>query len=217
MFTQQPKHELLIIINLYDGQIDLLFLYMYISYFVLWIYRGSVCVSCPSSFPFPFSEIIMGQTVSHRSSKSKLGSTVFGYTTSTKVSAPAVYITPADQDNVLFKPFLYGLQSTGSSHSVDSAAESQGRTDSGFLLSGKESQLWKDLMYVDQTYYPDGQQKSAHESEIEELLLIGDTLTFKDVSCMSQNNMQDIDLTRRGFGFISPNIGLLSMMQKLDL
>lgn len=117
---------------------------------------------------------------------------------------------------MLFKPFLYGLQSAGSSHSVDSITDTPGRADSGFLLSGKESQLWKDLLYVDQTYYPDSQQKPPHESEVEELL-IGDTLTFKDVSCMSQNNMQDIDLTRRGFGFISPNIGLLSMMQKLDL
>ncbi|KAL9554735.1 hypothetical protein MBANPS3_002678 [Mucor bainieri] len=166
----------------------------------------------------------MGQTISHRNSKSKFGSTVFGYTTSTQIAAPPVYINKADQDkpedNVLFKPFLYGLQSTGSSHSVDSVtpAETQGRTDSGFLLTGKDSQLWKDLMYVDQTYYhPEKQQlEPAHESEIEDLL-IGDTLTFKDVACMSQNNMQDIDLTRRGFGFISPNIGLLSMMRKLDL
>ncbi|KAK4514204.1 uncharacterized protein ATC70_001792 [Mucor velutinosus] len=162
----------------------------------------------------------MGQTISHRNCKPKLGSTVFGYTTSTKVTAPPVYIKKADQDkredNVLFKPFLYGLQSTGSNHSVDSVTENQGRTDSGFLLTGRDSQLWKDLMYVDQTYYPDERQKATYESEIEDLL-IGDTLTFKDIYCMSQNNMQDIDLTRRGVGFISPNIGLLSMMRKLDL
>ncbi|GAN09219.1 leucine rich repeat protein [Mucor ambiguus] len=163
----------------------------------------------------------MGQTISHQNSKSKFGSTIFGYTTSTKITTPPVYIKKTDQDiredNVLFKPFLYGLQSTGSNHSVDSVTtENQGRTDSGFLLTGKDSQLWKDLMYVDQTYYPDEQQESTHESEIEDLL-IGDTLIFKDISCMSQNNMQDIDLTRRGLGFISPNIGLLSMMRKLDL
>lgn len=157
----------------------------------------------------------MGQTISHRNKK-KFGSTVFGYTTT---SAPPIYIKKPDdnqqEDNVLFKPFLYGLESTGSSNSIPSVTENQGRADSGFLLSGKDSQLWKDLMYVDQTYYPDVQQSSTNESEIQDLL-VGDALTLEDISSISRN-MQEIDLIKRGIGFISPNIGLLSMIRKLDL
>jgi hypothetical protein len=157
----------------------------------------------------------MGQAISHRNKK-KFGSTIFGYTTT---SAPSIYIKKIDniqpEDNVLFKPFLYGLESTGSSNSIPSITENQGRADSGFLLSGKDSQLWKDLMYVDQTYYPDVQQNSINEFEIEDLL-VGDTLTFEDISSISQN-MQEIDLTKKGFGFISPNIGLLLTIRKLDL
>ncbi|KAI8647314.1 hypothetical protein BD408DRAFT_408975 [Parasitella parasitica] len=156
----------------------------------------------------------MGQTVSHRNNKN-FGSTVFGYTTT---SASSIYLKEADdtkqEDKVLFKPFLYGLASSESSTSVGSVRK-QGRTDSGFLLSGKDSQLWKDLMYVDQTYYPEKQPKPTDEAEMEDLL-VGDTLTLKDISSTSQN-LQEVDLSKRGFGFITPNIGLLSMIRRLDL
>lgn len=146
-------------------------------------------------------------------SKKSFCSTLFGYTTSIRAS---VYIQKNEQeekeDLVLFKPFLYGLGIPHSNQSI--LQDSGGRTDSGFLLYEKNSQLWKDLTYVDQTYYPKEEEEEEQTQEI--IYAPGDPFSFHDLSsvCLS---MHDIQLSKRGLRSITPNISLLSMIRKLDL
>ncbi|CAO3629713.1 unnamed protein product [Mucor hiemalis] len=173
----------------------------------------------------------MGQ----RTSKTKLknnnqqhhGSTVFGHILHHKKTS--VYLSGFDtdefkgDDNLLFKPFLYGLELNSSKQSIPSAVEhhnqSNGsRADSGFLLYEKNSQLWKDLMYIDQTYYNNDEVPltARKSSSLNITTTTGDALCFSDIAAMCQS-MYDLDLSKRGFESISPNISLLPMIRKLDL
>jgi hypothetical protein len=153
----------------------------------------------------------MGQSVS--SYKKNFDSAVFGYTTATSVY---IKTNDEDEDNVLFKPFLYGLSafptSSPSLIKETDACSNNNRADSGFLLCEKDSQLWKDLIYVDQTYYNNNKLKPVKEAR--DSLTLGNPLTFDDILYTAT---QELYLSRRGFGLISPNIGLLSMIRKLDL
>lgn len=150
------------------------------------------------------------------SSKKSFGSTLFGYTTSIKAS---VYIKNEEKekdDNLLFKPFLYGL-GINQFHSQYSFTQdsSNNRTDSGFLLYENNSQLWKDLTYIDQTYY--NEQSITIQQQGQEIIYApGDALNFNDLSSMCLS-LHDINLSKRGFGSITSNIGLLTMIRKLDL
>ena len=172
----------------------------------------------------------MGQGTSRnhfikKNKKNHFGTVLFGNTTSLKAS---VYLNESGtdeykgDDNLLFKPFLYGLgqhQSTHSLLTIDSSNnEASRRTDSGFLLYEKNSQLWKDLMYIDQTYYKEDPQE-APSTPLKQLTsydALGDALYFNDIAAMCLS-MTDLDLSKRGFGSISSNIGLLPMIRKLDL
>lgn len=153
-------------------------------------------------------------------SKKSFGSTLFGYTTSIRAS---VYIKNEDkekEDNVLFKPFLYGLgvNQFNSQYSFTHDLSSNNRTDSGFLLYDKNSQLWKDLTYIDQTYYDDEPTDTTPQNQTQETIYYAprDALYFNELSsiCLS---LHDINLSKRGFGSISNNIGLLTAIRKLDL
>lgn len=180
----------------------------------------------------------MGQTISSSRSKNSnkrkdyYGSTIFGYkyvVTSASSSTTTVYLNEHNDDNVLFQPFLYGLAgaNTTANHSTFSqlsslTAATTIRSDSGFPLYEKNSQLWKDLTYIDQTHYQEendlpfllplvDKQQEEHQQR-------RDAITFHDILHMcQQQSMQNIDLSKRGFGSISSNIGLLPMIRKLDL
>lgn len=185
----------------------------------------------------------MGQ----RTSKTKLknnrhqqqqhyGSTVFGHIIFHKKASVFIKGFDVDElkgdDNLLFKPFLYGLGQQASLQSLLSAEhphESNGssRADSGFLLYEKNSQLWKDLMYIDQTYYNNNAlplTSSTTTTTVRKLssspnintTTTGDALYFNDISAMCPS-MYDLDLSKRGFESISANISLLPMIRKLDL
>lgn len=166
----------------------------------------------------------MGQGGSTNRKKS-FGSVLLGYKVATSVYTKHHH--EETLDNVLFKPFLYGLDddtllkspassssSSGSSSSSSSYNYGNNRTDSGFLLCEKDSQLWNDLIYVDQTYYSSCFFKSMRPSEPEDSL-IGDVLTVDDI--VTTTLLQDLDLSKKGLGVISPYIGLLPMIRKLDL
>ncbi|KAI8086882.1 uncharacterized protein B0P05DRAFT_595102 [Gilbertella persicaria] len=161
----------------------------------------------------------MGQNASHGYDENK-GSTIFGYIA---LAQPLSVYMKQDreimvEDNLLFKSFLYGLEGTNSSMSIDKM-EQENRTDSGlFLLSGKKSRLWKDLIYVDQTYYQQKEPSNLLQHCLrKDTLQLGSAITFQDVFTMNLSNMQDVELTKRGLGLVSPNVGLLPMIRKLDL
>lgn len=147
----------------------------------------------------------MGQHVS--SYKGKLDSTVFGYTVATSIH---IKTEKENEDNVLFRPFLYGLSTY---ENKNSTTNGNNRTDSGFLLCENDSQLWKDLIYVDQTYYKNNSKLTSAKQD-KRCLALGSALTFDDIPLTTT---QELQLSRRGFGCISPNIGLLSKIRKLDL
>jgi hypothetical protein len=159
----------------------------------------------------------MGQGASSNSNRKSLGYIILGYRVTTSIYTKHHLGQEEKQDNVLFKPYLYGLDAGSLSKDPSSSSNSHGnnRTDSGFLLCEKDSQLWNNLIYVDQTYYSSCFLKSTRRFEPAEDLLIGDALTLDDVAITTI--AQDIDLSKRGLGFLSPNIGLLPMIRKLDL
>ncbi|KAG2234360.1 hypothetical protein INT48_007227, partial [Thamnidium elegans] len=151
------------------------------------------------------------------SSKNKkaFGSKIFGYTTSIKAS---VYIKEEKEDALLFKPFLYGLGMIQHSLSQLSIADTSSRTDSGFLLYEKDGQLWKDLAYIDQTYYQDDTDMATVVKQPQPEIIYGPSIPFhfNEISIVC-TSFHDINLSKRGFGTISSNIGLLSMIKRLDL
>jgi hypothetical protein len=168
----------------------------------------------------------MGQGTSSTDDRKRLGSIILGYKAVTTIYTKHHHRETLD--NLLFKPFLYGLDTSppskdqsGSSNSDNSNSNSSSsssinttRTDSGFLLCEKDSQLWNDLIYVDQTYYAAYFLKPSCPPEPQDMLF-GDVFTVDDVPTTS--TMQDVDLSKRNLGLISPTIGLLPMIRKLDL
>ncbi|OBZ89749.1 Leucine-rich repeat-containing protein 58 [Choanephora cucurbitarum] len=163
----------------------------------------------------------MGQNVSQHEQSQNDGSTIFGYTS---LVPPLSSSTRTEhekqdtlQDHLLSRPFLYGLNNNSFPTITYGSEQGENRADSGlFLLSGK-NQLWKDLIYVDQTYYSQQKRCLNIMPERNEAPQFGDALTFRDVLAMNLDNIHEVDLTNRSFRSIEPSIGLLSMIRKLDL
>jgi hypothetical protein len=159
----------------------------------------------------------MGQSLSKKQSTFVFGSTV---------SVP-IYKEP-DEDNVLFKPFLYGLSTASLSSSttltyIPENTENDGRTDSGFLVCEQDAQLVQDLAYVDQTYYSDFHQQSSKKKTVLPRFLrqkkeVDGQLTLDDLSSICFDRpLHDLNLSKRWLGTLNSNFGLLYMVRRLDL
>ncbi|KAI8382394.1 hypothetical protein BD560DRAFT_444302 [Blakeslea trispora] len=169
---------------------------------------------------FSFKRLNMGQNVSQHEQSQSDGSTIFGYTSLVPPLPTSNCIDHEEQDvlqdNLLSKPLLYGLENSSVSTFTYELDQGGSRADSGlFLLNGK-TQLWKDLIYVDQTYYSQ-QKKRLNVVQERKASQFESALTFRDVLDMNLDNIQEIDLTNRGFKSIEHSIGLLPMIRKLDL
>ncbi|KAI8391158.1 uncharacterized protein BYT42DRAFT_555829 [Radiomyces spectabilis] len=148
-----------------------------------------------------------------------------------------------DEDPILARPYLYGLAdkshmsfppplcdisipsssssmstlaSSSSRLSIHTAApDRMGRTDSGY--GENENRLLNDLAYVDKTYY-NNRRPATHSREPKHPALSTITITFTDVAVASiDKTMQEVNLSSRSLGSLSPNIGLLTMIRKLVL
>lgn len=81
-----------------------------------------------------------------------------------------------------------------------------------YNLSHKISQLCKDLIYIDQAYY-----NEIKQNEHQKTLIPSDPITFKDTLYKNQRNIYDFYLARAGLKCLSPNIGLLTTIRRLNL
>lgn len=189
----------------------------------------------------------MGSGISSNNKKKKnyYGSAIFGYkSTSTLVKSSCTLYLPiaADidndnsskrinnnsDDNVLYQPSLYGLGATAN-HSTFSQLSTLTAATVIDCSGNSNSQLYKDLIYVDKTYYSNEKEQQYHlfikqqqqqKEEAERALLKqqrGDAITFHDIIQIYQQSMQNIDLSKKGLESITSSIGLLSMIKKLDL
>lgn len=155
------------------------------------------------------------------------GAIVFAYQVSL---GKQYYLEPkaketVDNDPILTRPELYGLDSTSSisflKNSTDVKYEK--RPDSGYMSpdeSIEEEKLAQDLTYVDLAYYPsryhsNQQQTFETNNEVDEY---GMEVSFTDVMFASPDKtLSEVYLSCRAIQKLSPNIGMLTMIRKLDL
>ncbi|KAF7727848.1 hypothetical protein EC973_006961 [Apophysomyces ossiformis] len=139
----------------------------------------------------------------------------FGY-----LASPST-ILPDEEDNhlILTNPHLYGLVDKSTSHAsskFSTSVDRLARIDSGYCNDEKE-RLVKDLVYVDKTYYENIKPKHPRSETIASHNGAS-RLTFANVVFDAMDKpTQDINLSFYGLRILSPNVGLLTMIRKLDL
>lgn len=127
------------------------------------------------------------------------------------------YITPPakDSDPVLTRPGIYGLNST---YSAESSSLSS--LDSAMSLGTDSSydELAKDLAYVDHTYYPARKRSSTTDINITTNNKSHFELSMTDVVLASPDRtLTEVYLSSRSIHSLSLNMGMLTMIRKLDL
>ncbi|KAG0169854.1 hypothetical protein DFQ28_011339 [Apophysomyces sp. BC1034] len=143
------------------------------------------------------------------------GNLTFGH-----LSTPPTTIEPEEDNNdlLLTKPELYGLDDKSISpisQNKSLAVDRLGRIDSAYC-DNRDEKLINDLFYVDKTYYDN--MKPKHQRRDITTNNNAPRLTFTDVALASlDKSMHDINLSFRYLGSLSPNVGLLTMIRKLDL
>jgi hypothetical protein len=152
---------------------------------------------------------------------------IFGYLSSssrTNRKLPTRY----EKDHVLEHPELYGLRASIleksnvlsiNSCSTTSNCNREEHLDSGYAYNYDESkQLVNDLVYVDQKHYPESTRLHSRTYHNVENIALGPPITFDDITMASSDNtIREVQLANKSIRGLSPNIGLLTMIRKLDL
>jgi hypothetical protein len=165
------------------------------------------------------------------------GSYTFGYILDHTESYATEQNVCFENDNILEHPELYGLRTQNSPPSslVVGTPESSTSGDSSLTTITRSSffsqqqhqeneddeneQLIKDLVYVDQVYYPErSNSQTACIASATNNAEKGTPISFADVfEASKEKAFREICLMSKSLTSLSPNIGLLTMIRKLDL
>jgi hypothetical protein len=152
------------------------------------------------------------------------------------------YENDDNNDQVLKNPEVYGLRIASSSYPFlppslsptqllqSSSTLNQQHRDSGYVSPfyyDESLHLMNDLSYIDTTYYnnfsrrkPSSAIKTTDQQQQQQQQTkgIGAHISFTDVMLSSPNNdLREVYLACRSIHSLSPDIGMLTMIRKLDL
>jgi hypothetical protein len=156
----------------------------------------------------------MGQT------ESNLKGYTFAYIASAYSNTRSSNITEQTQRDLLFsQPEAYGLRPS-LCFSAASSAKIRERPDSGYIspVCDENMHIVNDLAYIDTTYYPLTNTSTESVDDDRQDITRGAQISFTDVMLASPDKtLREVYLSLRSIHSLSPNIGMLTMIRKLDL